>query len=158
MPNPEDPEDYEVGYGKPPKSTRFQPGQSGNPKGRPKGSKNLKTVVDEELNRTLSIRENGETRTMTSIQALLRTTMNKALKGDGRASAQMFDLARDFHGAEDIAAGAKALDDTDREILEMGLRRLAAQLKADAPDAEEPDRAAGEDADAGNPGIGGADE
>jgi hypothetical protein len=49
--------EYEVGYGKPPKSTRFQPGQSGNPRGRPKGTKNLKTDLIEELHETIEIRE-----------------------------------------------------------------------------------------------------
>jgi hypothetical protein len=41
--------DYDVGHAKPPKHTRFQPGQSGNPRGRPKGTKNLKTDLIEEL-------------------------------------------------------------------------------------------------------------
>lgn len=42
-------EEYEVGYGRPPTHTRFQPGKSGNPNGRPKGSKNTKTILMEEL-------------------------------------------------------------------------------------------------------------
>jgi hypothetical protein len=42
--------DYEVGYGKPPRDTRFPKGQSGNPRGRPSGAKNLKTLLSEALN------------------------------------------------------------------------------------------------------------
>src|SRR5215469_15592455 len=51
--------DYEVGYGKPPRHTRFKKGQSGNPRGRPCGSKNLKTLLSEALSEPVIITENG---------------------------------------------------------------------------------------------------
>ena len=49
--------DYKVGYGKAPKATRFKPGKSGNPSGRPKGSKNLKTDIEDVLAETIPIKE-----------------------------------------------------------------------------------------------------
>jgi len=52
-----EPAQYEVGYGRPPKATRFKPGCSGNPKGRPKGSKAPKTLLEEALSSpSLSLR------------------------------------------------------------------------------------------------------
>jgi hypothetical protein len=50
--------DYEVGYGKPPRQTRFKQGQSGNVQGRPRGSKNLTTVMLKELSEKVTISEN----------------------------------------------------------------------------------------------------
>jgi len=40
---------FEVGFGKPPRSTRFKPGQSGNPNGRPRGAKNFAVAIEQEL-------------------------------------------------------------------------------------------------------------
>jgi Family of unknown function (DUF5681) len=51
--------DYDVGYRKPPRHTRFAKGQSGNPRGRPPGAKNLKTLLSEALNETVIVSENG---------------------------------------------------------------------------------------------------
>ena len=56
---PDDKRHYEVGYGKPPRRTRFTKGQSGNPRGRVRGGKNLKTLLDETLNEPVIVAENG---------------------------------------------------------------------------------------------------
>ena len=79
--------DNAVGYGRPPRHTRFQPGRSGNPKGRPKGSKNFSTLFSEELAQPVTLTENGKRRRMPKRQALAKQVINKALsnelEGDG---------------------------------------------------------------------------
>ena len=82
---------YEVGYGKPPKATRFKAGQSGNPKGRPKGSRNampkdpiserLKSLVLEEAYRPIQIRDGGTLLKIPAIQAALRSLSLQAAQG-----------------------------------------------------------------------------
>lgn len=56
-PSPDKPERYEVGYGKPPSATRFKPGQSGNPHGRPKGSKNIQPPIGENTLQDIILKE-----------------------------------------------------------------------------------------------------
>ena len=64
--------DYEVGYRKPPRHTRFNKGQSGNPKGRPGGAKNLSTLLSEALNEPVIVAENGGRRTISKGQAIIK--------------------------------------------------------------------------------------
>ena len=75
---------YEVGYCKPPESTRFQKGQSGNPKGRPK--RNLKTRPNECLNKILSqfveTKINGKHKKITCLEALIHKLVSEIIKGD----------------------------------------------------------------------------
>jgi hypothetical protein len=78
--------DYEVGYGKPPKHTQFKPGQSGNPRGRSKGTKNLKTDLMEELMEKIDIREGDRSRKVSKQRALLKSVVNRGIKGDARAT------------------------------------------------------------------------
>jgi hypothetical protein len=84
--------DYAVGYGKPPIASRFKPGQSGNPKGRPKGSMSARTLLDKALSTTITITENGMSRTVQHREALFKSLTAKALKGDMRSLALIIKL------------------------------------------------------------------
>src|SRR5919106_1065841 len=77
--------DYDVGYGRPPKHTQFKKGQSGNPKGRPKGAKNLRTILNSVLDKAIKVHEEGEPRSMSRLEALCTSLYARALKGDNRA-------------------------------------------------------------------------
>ncbi len=76
--------DYDVGYGKPPEHSRFKKGQSGNPRGRAKGSKNLATVLSETLDETVTVTENGRRRKISKREALAKQLVNRAAQGDAK--------------------------------------------------------------------------
>ena len=83
---------YKVGYGKPPKATRFKKGKSGNPRGRPKGSLNLATDLTAELGEHITVREDGRPRKVSKQRALIKSLMAKALQGDVRATTSLLAL------------------------------------------------------------------
>lgn len=99
---------YEVGYGKPPKETRFGPGVSGNPRGRPKGSRNkpkslgherLKEIVLEEAYRTVQVRDGDAQVSVPIAQAVIRTLGVKAAKGDHRSQRLFAELLSSVESA-----------------------------------------------------------
>jgi hypothetical protein len=72
---------YEVGYGKPPKATRFRKGQSGNPKGRPRNEPpDLFAILNQLLGQSIVVREGDRTRRISRAQALLLGLVNEGLK------------------------------------------------------------------------------
>lgn len=123
---------YEVGKGKPPKATRFKPGQSGNPKGRPKGRKNFATELAEVLNAPVSITEQGKTRKVSSRMATLMRLRKKALEGDGRAMDRFLDLAIEHSREEDAAQAEKGLSQREEDILERFVGDQMASRSSDA--------------------------
>jgi len=104
-------QDYEVGYGRPPRHTQFQPGQSGNPKGRPKKTKDLQKLIEQELSRNLRITEDGQVKTLTTREVFIKSIVNAALKGDRYARQLLFAHIKeqpDTDGFE-INAAAEAM-------------------------------------------------
>lgn len=75
-------QDYEIGYGKPPKSGQFKPGKSGNPKGGRKGSPSIKDLTKKNLNRKIEVTEAGISKKFSATEIMVRTFINKALRGD----------------------------------------------------------------------------
>ena len=87
---------YRVGYGKPPVSSRFRKGRSGNPKGRPRGSKSARSLLDQALSAPVTISEGGRTRVIEQRTALFKSLVAKAIKGDARAAALVVRLMDQF--------------------------------------------------------------
>ena len=123
MPNKDDASAYEIGFGKPPKHSRFRQGLSGNPKGRPKGKRNLATVLERTLQEKVVINENGVRRTVTKLEAAVKQLVNKAAAGDLAAIRQLTALAGS--SVEQAVDGAtNQLADVDLEIMKGVLKRL----------------------------------
>jgi len=118
--------DYKVGYGKPPKSTRFRKGQSGNPRGRPKGARGFKTDLRAELSEKIRVIENGRTHWLTKQRVIIKTLIAQAAKGDTRSIAKVVDLELLLFGTEgdQSAAGRLSVRD-DALIAEFLLQGLA---------------------------------
>lgn len=122
-----------VGYKNPPRGSQFKPGQSGNPKGRPPGSKNLKTLIERELNQKVTVREGSRSRQLTKREVLVKQLVKKALEGDHRAQQTLLKVnqeqAASHRSANDNAPPADApLDQDDRAILDV----FAAMIKDSA--------------------------
>lgn len=77
--------DSEVGYGRPPANTRWQKGQSGNPRGRPKGTKNINTMVHEVLTRRVKVRDGEALRKVPFLEAMFLNLAAMAMKGNIKA-------------------------------------------------------------------------
>ncbi len=118
------PNDYEVGYGRPPKEGQFVKGQSGNPKGRPTGSKNTATMFNEIARESITVTENGRTRTMTRLQAVLHRTMNLALSGDHRAMRDIVRLSGLYEEAESSDNASSIPHEREAAVFQSVLRRM----------------------------------
>ena len=84
--------DYAVGYRRPPKATQFTAGKSGNPKGRPKGSRPVGAVLQDIIRQKIAVTENGKTRRVPALEVMLRRLVNDAMRSDPRAVKLLLSL------------------------------------------------------------------
>ena len=117
---PDNERNYEIGYGKPPPRTRFKKGQSGNPRGRPPGAKNLKTLLSEALNACVIVSDNGGRRKITKREAIITQLVNRSATADWRAIKIVFDLVRDIEGqTEPASPETSAFSEADEKVIEQ---------------------------------------
>ena len=130
---------YRVGYARPPVHTRFQPGRSGNPRGRPRTRKNLATMAREVLQQPVAVMVNGRRRTVPALQAVLQKLLARGLKdGDPRALSALIALSGHAGLTEAVAAeGEGGLSAEEREVLAV----LRASLEPPAEAAASPEDA-----------------
>lgn len=88
--------DYDVGYGRPPKASRFKPGQSGNPAGRKRAQPTMVDMLHQILNERVAVQINGERKKLRKHELLIRGIVNRAVNGEVRASKQALDLMKEY--------------------------------------------------------------
>src|SRR5262245_66245159 len=117
-----------VGYGRPPANRQFKPGQSGNPRGRRKGSKNLATMFAEALSRRVSVRDkSGKIRTLSKQELMVEVMINKAAAGDPKAFATVVQFLEKYEVFNRLTLDHTAIGDSALERLHRRLVALAGQ-------------------------------
>jgi hypothetical protein len=99
-------------------------GRSGNPKGRPKGSKNIATMFNEITRELINVTENGKTKTVTRIEAVLHRMTSEALSGKPQVMREFIQLSRTFEEAEKAASVPSAPDERETVVLQNVLKRM----------------------------------
>jgi hypothetical protein len=117
-------------YQRPPRKGQFKPGRSGNPHGRPKGSKNLRTYVHKLLNEPIEVRENGKTRKICRAEAIAIQLVNNAAKGDPKGLAAIMNLTRE---QDDPGTGDGRLSALSRAEDEVVMASVVARIRAAEP-------------------------
>jgi hypothetical protein len=116
--------DYAVGYGKPPQHTRFVKGQSGNPRGRPPGAKNMKTLLSKALNELVVVTEPGGRRKVSKREAIVTQLVNRSAKADYKAIQILLGMLRDIEGDTDAHSSDAAFTEADQQIVQRIRSRL----------------------------------
>lgn len=133
--------DYEpVGYKRPPKKHQFQPGRSGNPRGRPKGAKGLRQILQGEFSQRMRIMEGDKPLRVSKLQLIVKRELEKAMAGNQRAiehvislNIQMFGLGADEPKEEEELTLGEQL------YIEAIMKRLGPSSDEEAGHAADPD-------------------
>jgi hypothetical protein len=130
----DDKKDYEVGFGKPPKETRFVKGHSGNLNGRPKGAKNLDTIVNKVGRRRVKVTGKQGTTSMLAIEAMVFQLSNQALAGDLKAIREYLQLHRQVAESDQAVALAPIFHERDQAVMDGIRQRMREAEESDSGD------------------------
>ncbi len=114
-----------VGYCRPPRATRFRPGRSGNPLGRPRKPKPIQELLATELRRRVAIRENGREQKLQKLELVVKRLVHDAIQGNYPAVRLLIDLIKVTEEGSDqglVERTIEELNAEDREILARYLR------------------------------------
>ena len=130
---------YAIGYGKPPPGSRFQPGRSGNPKGRPRGDQAFKTLLQRELEERVPVKEQGRRRKLSKRSVIVKRLVSEAMAGNPKHLAMV--LAQDPIAAEVLDEVTAALARPADEFVKTELiRRLRAAAELERAPLETADQ------------------
>src|ERR1700739_1152171 len=121
---PETPRDYVVGYGKPPVHTRFQKGRSGNPKGRPRGKKNMSNLLSARLDAATLVVENGRRKKISKREAIITQLVNKSASADLKATQIVLAMLQDVEARADDSSDSATFTEADQEIIQRIQARM----------------------------------
>ena len=135
---------YAVGYGKPPSTSRFKPGQSGNAKGRPKGRKNLKTLIRQAMTAMITVQEGSSGRHVTKLEGVVLRQLQNALKGNDRSAMAVIAIGEGpgplgallmpVFQLETPAQASRHLYETLHHCDALGLRSILVVMPPDRPE------------------------
>jgi hypothetical protein len=133
-----------VGYKKPPRHSQFKAGVSGNAKGRPKGSRNFATVMEQELSTSIEVTENGRRRKISKRHAIVKQTVNRAVTGDAKATSIVLNEARILENQNQLQGmPGIVISPEDHLVMEDIVRRIRNSESTSEP--ESPTGRASED-------------
>lgn len=145
------PDDEPVGYKRPPRKHQFQPGRSGNPKGRPRGAKGLRQILEGEFSQRMRIMEGDKPLKVSKLQLIVKRELEKAMAGNQRAIEHVISLNIQMFGlGTDEPKEDEELTIGEQLYIETIMKRLGPSSDEEAghdadPDISEPDEAKDED-------------
>jgi hypothetical protein len=117
-------QNYPVGFQKPPKHSRFEKGQSGNPHGRPKGSQNPATILAKACRERIRVTINGKTRHLSKFEATMLQLTNKAASGDLRAIRDLLSWLTSLKHSEQEVMPMASPQENDKRMMDSIVERI----------------------------------
>jgi Family of unknown function (DUF5681) len=127
-----------VGYRKPPKRTQFTKGQSGNPKGRPKGSQNFSTILAKAGRERVRVTTNGRSRYVTKFEASMLQLTNKAASGDLKAIRELLCWIRSLEDSEQTAHALPVTPENYKVVMASLIERIRRSEDLPSTDGADP--------------------